>query len=136
MRVEDTLQYMADFYKDAFPTRKHALNYLFCVVDNGYEWVNGELVDDKDKYEKRYSLRELIEKAEFDDEELWHQQHNLYKEFYEKDESKIPFDYRFEWEPISEEHSYLYNYPDNITSEWLQLINECKEMLVADGIEI
>ena len=93
-------------------------------------------MDDKDKYEKRYSLREPIEKAEFDDEELWHQQHNLYKEFYEKDESKIPFDYRFEWEPISEEHSYLYNYPDNITSEWLQLINECKEMLVADGIEI
>lgn len=63
MRVEDTLQYMADFYKDAFPMRKHAINYLFCVVDNGYKWVNGELVDDRDKYEKQYSLIEPIEKS-------------------------------------------------------------------------
>ena len=29
MRAEDTLQYMADFYPELFPTRKHALNQLF-----------------------------------------------------------------------------------------------------------
>ena len=54
MRAEDTLQYMADFYSDIFPTRKHCLDFLFCVVGNGYEWVNGELISEDDKYEKRY----------------------------------------------------------------------------------
>lgn len=136
MRAEDTLQYMADFYKDVFPTRKHALNYLLCVVGNDYEWINGELVADKDRYEKRYRLIKPIEKAEFEDEELWYQQYNLYKEFYKEDESMIPFQYRFDWEPLSKEYSYLYNYPENITTEWMQLIEECKKMLIADGVEI
>lgn len=46
MRAEDQLQYMADFYPELFPTRKHALNHLFCVLGNGYDWINGELIDD------------------------------------------------------------------------------------------
>ena len=46
MRAEDQLQYMADFYPELFPTRKHALNHLFCVLVNGYDWINGELIDD------------------------------------------------------------------------------------------
>ncbi len=65
MRAEDTLQYMADFYPELFPTRKHALNHLFCVLGNGYEWINGELVDDDNEYEKRYKLRNHIKRAEF-----------------------------------------------------------------------
>ena len=47
MRAEDTLQYMADFYSELFPTRKHALNHLFCVIGNGYKWIDGELVDER-----------------------------------------------------------------------------------------
>lgn len=46
MKAEETLQYMADFCSDIFPTRKHALDHLFCVIGNGYDWVNGELVCD------------------------------------------------------------------------------------------
>ena len=56
MRAENTLQFMADFYPSIFPTRKHCLNFLFCGVGNGYEWVKGELVDEDGKFEKRYRL--------------------------------------------------------------------------------
>lgn len=71
MKAEETLQYMADFYSDIFPTRKHALNHLFCTIGNGYEWVKGELVDKSDSIKKRYKLVQKIEKAEFIHEEDW-----------------------------------------------------------------
>ena len=35
MTAENTLQWMMDFYPDLFPTRKHCLDHLFCVIGNG-----------------------------------------------------------------------------------------------------
>lgn len=137
MRVEDTLQYMADFYPDIFPTRKHCLNHLFCVIGNGYEWVNGELVDDDSKYEKRYKLRKPIKKAEFEREENWYQMNEFYKTLYELDETvKIPMKYDFEWYPFSKKYSALFTYPENIKDDWKTLLEECKAMLIADGIDL
>lgn len=136
MKAEDTLQYMADFYPDVFPTRKHALNHLFCVIGNGYEWVNGELVDNDDIYGKRYKLRKPIEKAEFINEEFWKYQRKFYENLYEAIEEEIPAEYWFKWYPLSRECSKLYNYPDNIKSDWKELLDECKSILISDGIEI
>lgn len=137
MRAEDTLQYMADFYPDIFPTRKHCLDHLFCVIGNGYEWVNGELVDDDNKYEKRYKLRKQIKKAEFWREENWNHMYKFYHELYDLDETKkIPRQYNFSWYPLSRKYSALFTYPEDIKDDWKALLEECKQMLIADGVDI
>ena len=135
MRAEDQLQYMADFYPELYPTRKHALNFLFCVIGNGYDWINGELVDNDNKYEKRYKLRKPIKKAEFPDEQRWLEMNKFYRELYEGEEKKIPWEYDFEWYPLAKDYAKLYNYPDDIKPDWKELLEECKQLLLADGIE-
>ena len=40
------------------------------------------------------------------------------------------------WYPLSKEYSYLYNYPDNIKPDWKALIEECKQILIDDGIDV
>lgn len=137
MKAEETLQYMADFYSEIFPTRKHALNHLFCVVGNGYKWVNGELVYENDRYKNRYKLCEYIERAEFPYEYLWYESHNRFHKFCKgEDEKKIPYKYQFAWYPLSKKYSKLYTYPDDIKPDWKALLEECKQLLIEDGIEI
>lgn len=137
MRAEDTLQYMADFYPQMFPTRKHALNELFCVLGNGFEWVNGELVNDNNKYVKRYKLIEEIHRAEFRNEDSWYDLHEFYQKMCEDKSNKIPIEYRFEWYlPLDDKLSNLCNYPDDIKPDWKELIEECKAMLRKDKVKI
>lgn len=136
MRAEEELQFMSDFYPDIFPTRKHCLNQLFCVIGNGYEWVNGELVYKDGKYKNRYALKESIKKAEFRNETHWTRMHNFYKDLYEEDGKKIPYNYDFEWYPLCKRFSALFTYPENITDDWKELLEECKQMLIDDGIDI
>ena len=50
MKPERTLQKMYDEYPQLFPTRQQALDQLFCVIGNGYEWKKGELVNHKELY--------------------------------------------------------------------------------------
>lgn len=136
MRAEDTLQFMVDFYPDIFPTRKHCLDHLFCVIGNGYEWVDGELVDADNKYEKRYKLRKPIKKAEFENEQSWLDNNRFYTELYDGEEDRIPWKWRFDWYPLSKNYSKLYNYPEDIKDDWMSLLEECKQMLIADGIDL
>ena len=138
MRAEEQLQFMMDFQGDSFWNRQKCLDHLFCTVGNGYEWVNGELVDsDNDDILARWQLKTPIEKAEPCHIVKFIGETN--ERIYE-DNKKIalelgkPFvDYK--WYPLSQ-YSYLYNYPDDIKPDWLALIEECKQMLIADGIEI
>lgn len=132
MRAEEQLQYMADFYPQLFPTRKHALNHLFCVLGNGFDWVNGELVYVDGIYEKRYKLREPIKKAEFINEENWYRKNKFYSNLCDK----LPWEYDFGWYPLSKEFANLYNHPDDIKSDWKELLDECKVLLKSDGIEV
>ena len=44
MKVELTIQKMFDSWPTLFKERADCLNHLFCVIGNGYEWINGELV--------------------------------------------------------------------------------------------
>lgn len=50
MKVELTIQEMFDNYPTLFKERSDCLNHLFCVIGNGYDWVNGELVEDGEDY--------------------------------------------------------------------------------------
>lgn len=136
MRAEDQLQYMADFYPELFPTRKRALNHLFCVLGNGYDWINGELVDDDNKYVKRYKLRKPIERAEFPNEQSWLDTNKFYEELYEGEENKIPWKYDFEWYDLAKDLAKLYNYQNDIEPDWRELLEECETLLAADGIEV
>ncbi len=136
MRAEDTLQFMADFYPSIFPTRKHCLNHLFCTIGNGYRWVKGELVDEDGKFEKRYSLVKPMEKAEFAHEQRWWDRYHLEQEMHEEMGKQINPNYFFEWSRASREYSYLYHYPKNIKPDWKALLEECRQMLKEDGVEI
>lgn len=44
MKFEETIQYLFDNYPSIYQERWEVLNQLFCVIGNGYEWKNGELV--------------------------------------------------------------------------------------------
>ena len=45
MKLEQTIQYMYDFYPDLFPNRRYALNHLFLTIGNGMVWHDGQLID-------------------------------------------------------------------------------------------
>lgn len=45
MKLEQTIQYMYDFYPDLYPNREHVLNHLFLTIGNGMEWHDGQLID-------------------------------------------------------------------------------------------
>ncbi len=42
--------------------------------------------------------------------------------------------YNFEWSTPSKYYSYLYHYPKNIREDWLELLKECEQMLIEDGV--
>ena len=136
MTAENTLQWMMDFYPDLFPTRKHCLDHLFCVIGNGFEWVNGELVDN-DEHSKRYKMIQDIEHAHGMCEDQWYANLKLHKRLQKiHPDCKMPRSLQFEWYPLSKDYSFLYDYPADIKPDWLKILNECKELLIADGIEI
>lgn len=136
MTAENTLQWMMDFYPDLFPTRKHYLDHLFCVIGNGYEWVNGELVDN-DEHSIRYKMIQNIEHAHGMCEDLWNENRKLHEKIQKiNPKHKIPISLQFKWYPPNKMYSFLYDYPSDIKPDWLKILNECKELLVADGIEI
>lgn len=135
MKAENQLQYMMDFQGDLFYTRQLCFDQLFCTVGNGYDWVNGELVEnDGDTRYERWVLSKDIKHAEPDPNIL---ATGLMKEEIVKTRlarnNKEP---DLKWYPISEQYSYICNYPDDIKPDWLALIEECKNMLKEDGITV
>ena len=45
MKLEQTIQYMHDFYPMIGYSRKACLNHLFLTLGNGMEWHDGQLVE-------------------------------------------------------------------------------------------
>lgn len=132
MRAEDTLQFMMDFHGNLFHNRQKCLDQLFCTIGNGYSWVDGELVEDSRDTEillSRWKLDTPIEHAEptWGVSELGKIREDIFK--------RNSIEYQ-KWYPLSKEHSYLYNYPDDIKPDWKALLEECKQMLIDDGIDI
>lgn len=139
MRAEEQLQFMMDFHGDLFWNRQKCLDHLFCSIGNGYKWVDGELIDPNDTdLLERWQLKTPVEKAEpcylvktvGETVERMYEDRN--KRQIENGKSLV----YHKWYPLSKEYSKLYNYPDNIKPDWLALIEECKQMLIADGIEV
>lgn len=142
MKAENTLQIMMDFNGDLFYTRQKCLDHLFLTIGNGYEWQDGELIEkEEDERIKRYKLVKDIEHAEPDQ---FQYEIGMMKErgleIYEKttmitnpeNAKKL----NLKWYPLSEDFSYICNYPDDIKPDWKALIDETKAMLEADGIVV
>lgn len=132
MRAEDTLQFMMDFQGNLFYNRQKCLDQLFCTIGNGYSWVDGELVEDSLDTKtllSRWKLVTPIEHAEptWGVSELGKMKEDILK--------RRDIKYQ-KWYPLSKGYSYLYNYPDDIKPDWKALIEECKQMLIDDGIEV
>lgn len=130
MKAEDTLQLMMDFDSEIFYNRQRCLDYLFCCVGNGYQWVNGELVKtDNSVIEdilSRWQLKEPIKKAKPRKDSV------LIESVKKSMNDKLPLDDK--WYPLSLKHSYIFNYPKDIKDDWWELICECRDMLIEDGI--
>lgn len=136
MNAEKYLQFMMDFYE--YASRQKCLDQLFCVIGNGYHWENGNLMEDcPDERASRWVLTEDIVHAEPSSlvVELQEIKDNVLKVRY-GDEKYEQMKKKEKWYQISEKYSYICNYPEDIQPDWLALINECKEMLKADGIEV
>ena len=132
MRAEDTLQFMMDFNGNLFWNRQKCLDHLFCTIGNGYEWENGELVEKDYDTKQMLSRWQLIEPVKYAEPRwLTVEIHEIKDGMQRRGIKENP-----KWYPLSKEYSYLYNYPDDIKPDWLALIKECKQMLIADGIEV
>ena len=132
MRAEDTLQFMMDFQGDLFYNRQKCLDQLFCTIGNGYSWVDGELVEDSLDTKtllSRWKLVTPIERAEPTKSVI--EVGGIRESMFKRRNLDNP-----KWYPLSKKYSYLYNYPDNIKPDWKALIEECKQMLIDDGIDI
>ena len=161
MKPERTLQRMYNGYPRLFPIRQRALDHLFCIVGNGYSWYKGEVVSDNELFIWDNELESYIIDPDYkiDDEpdiiaippkteeeymkyvEEWHMRlaemkHRTHPEIsveeYYKD---LERNFR-KWGSLSKDYSLIYTVPDDVTPEWKALVEECKEMMRKDGIEI
>ncbi|HFD2033551.1 TPA: hypothetical protein ACF2DD_002128 [Clostridium perfringens] len=136
MTLEETIQEMYDNYPMLFQERKECLNQLFCVIGNGYDWIDGELISSErqiHKYEEdkgRYIL-DYIDNTPVQLKDGGKAKQTLSGG---KAYDKI-FRNKFEWYPLSK-FSYAINYPDDIKEDWLQGIEETKRLLIGDGIDL
>lgn len=162
MKPERTLQRMYDKYPKLFPVRQQALDYLFCSVGNGCSWYKGEVVphdelfiwdNENEEYiiDPDYKIDEKpdiistppkTEEEYVKDMEEWrmllatmrhrHHPETSIEEHYKDLEHEF-----HKWYPsLSKEYSLIYTVPDDVTPEWKALVEECKEMMRKDGIEI
>lgn len=132
MRAEDTLQFMMDFQSDLFYNRQKCLDQLFCTIGNGYDWVDGELVEnsnDTNVLLSRWQLIKPIEHAEPTENVI--EVGRIREGVYSRRHLEVP-----EWSQLSKKYSYLYNYPSDIKPDWMALLEECKQMLIDDGVDI
>jgi hypothetical protein len=132
---------MTDFYPELYYDRQTALNQLFCVNGNGYTWENGELVYEDQRME-RYVLKEHVEKADFSyAKHLYNIGESIRRHSIEFKTGKDGLNKYIErldeekWYPICK-YAKICNIPEDIKPDWLELVNECKALLLEDGIDV
>jgi hypothetical protein len=150
MQLETTIQQMFDAYPSLYANREECYDHLFCVIGNGYDWLHGQLVPSGDAYSddsnvgfrhdadyarvvpRAVQSEENIRKKRNDDRNMW----NTLRWFrlQNKGEDIGEYSEATAWYPISERYSYVLNFPENIKPDWKIAIEECKAMLIRDGV--
>lgn len=143
MRAEDSIQLVLDFMGDTLPTRKHALNYMFLVVGNGFRWENGELTNPHSDVYNRYIPVGNVQHAKGRTEDQWYDAHATFKKLIEKGaftNTMDDFRYNFRWclkeDNLPYSNCLLMTYPKDIKPDWLKVINEIKDSLKEEGIYV
>lgn len=132
MTVETTIQWMFDNYPDLFPDRQKCYDHLFCTIGNGYEWRRGQLVrydeEDNPKAEEQdyLSYPPMAVQSE-ENVRKYMERMELFKD------GGLPKSPR--WYPLCE-YSKINNVPEDVKPDWKAAVEECKEMLMKDGIKL
>ncbi len=102
MTVELTIQTMFDNYPTLFKERADCLNHLFCIIGNGYEWYNGELVSDIDAFPD--DVRAVIESRLVNGKACQYNKLSLRaeSELYEKERIENGFYNKFDKETVEQ----------------------------------
>lgn len=155
MNLEETIQSCFDNYPTLYQTREQVLNQLFCVIGNGYEWINGELVNDNDKkpinnlYNGKAKQYNIITKGKYrkmlfdeikSDKENYKILTDILKEkgktledkflTPKSDDNELQFKIDKSIYPLCIEYSKMFNYPNDIKEDWLNGIRETYEYII------
>jgi len=150
--LKHTIYIMVTGYPELFPHRVAALDHLFCVIGNGYDWKKGQLVYYKREKVRKYApqLPSIFEEFITNDKlppEISNLPivQNILKKHEQaletvKNAKKIatpfyyagvPKDYKFY--PWDKDYSTIFNLPEDITPDWLEGVNETKKLLKKYG---
>lgn len=150
MRAEDYLQFQFDFWPELFYSRENLLDHIFCSVGNGLEWRDGEIKDRnsfhdcKDEREDRYVLKHPVERAVPSYLGISHRQAKLshlkllmnsdneFADIYKNDYNVITKSFN----SLSKNHSLIYEIPDNVKPDWLDLCIETIGYMKESGIDV
>ncbi len=139
MKPERTIQTLMENHPHLFFTRQKCLNYLFVVVGTNYMWRDGELIDcDLIEFQDEYTDKAYADIAKakhpWTEEDLYNYNKGLEKQF--QICLKEPEPGKRKWYPIHWSNSLIMQIPSDITPEWKTVVEECKAMLLEDGIDI
>ena len=131
MTVETTLQKMYDLYPLLYSTRQECFNHLFCEIGNGYKWQWGQIVHvegedetvNEDDYAHPYALHASQSKKNLEKKKECLKMLEI---------AGVPKPER--WSELNEKYSLIYHVPKNARPDWKAAVEECKDMLEADGI--
>lgn len=143
MNPDDTVRESLYYYPSIYKTRGDVLHHLFCVIGNGYEWLNGELVTasrgDEDPIEREIdstlaiiqkpNAREILQDMYW---EILSDRIALVADRHKNLENAMDdysFSDRFLY-PKSETYAKLWNYPEDITPEWAVELEKAKNIFL------
>lgn len=112
MTLEETIQSMYDYFPDLFQERWQAINQLFIVIGNGYEWVDGELVYDSD--------RPPINPLGSDGKAF---------QYNKREKTRLDLFYPDCHYGVCKGYSYMDVYPEDVKSDWLIGIKEAEDIV-------
>ena len=147
MQVETTIQRMLDNFPMLFSNRQECYDHLFCVIGNGYRWWHGQLVKD-DPFYYEPSVRKVL--LQFNDDDYKRKvprakqtDENIRKKqkrdaevlawLEERKKHGATPDTSEKWYPLYRE-ARIYHVPRNAKPDWKRAAEECKAMLIHDGV--
>lgn len=148
MQVETTIQRMFDDFPMLFSTRQECYDHLFCVIGNGYRWWHGQLVHEDPFYYEPSSLRKELLKCNDDDYKRKvhraRQSDENIRMKQERDSKVLAWmeekrkkganpEISSKWYPLCA-YSKIYHVPRNVKPDWKRAVEECRQMLIADGV--
>lgn len=150
MTVFETIKTLLQDYPRLYKNRMDVLYHLFCVIGNGYDWKDGDLVDvsgyQKDRpseytidaeanyqalvdfYQNQMSFMPSEEKLR--KEATDNQQHALYLQENIDQIVNTTTPLLLSTYPLSEEYSSLMNIPEDINQDWAQAAEELAKALI------